>query len=106
MPPPFLLYLLSDYYQTWYDSTMAQNLSKSIIVKSKLKSLRRIYRDLYFVEYQKWLKTAYLQMGATSSSFIQFYSNLVQPFNTSIDLRQKVGFKIIVVSLVLMTSST
>ena len=33
-PPLFLLYLLSNYHQTWHDSTMAQNLSRAVKVKS------------------------------------------------------------------------
>ena len=52
------------------------------------------------------LKTAYIQIGAAFSSFIQSFSNLVETFNTSIALDQKVGFKIIDVSLVLMMPST
>ena len=38
-PPPFLLYLLSNYHQTWHDSTMAQNLSRAVKVKSIMTSL-------------------------------------------------------------------
>ena len=38
-PPPFLLYLLSNYHQTWHASTMAQNLSKTVIVKCIVTSL-------------------------------------------------------------------
>ena len=34
VPPPFFLYLLSNYHQTWHANTMAQNLSKTVIVKS------------------------------------------------------------------------
>ena len=37
---PFLLYLLSNYYQTWHDSTLEQNLSKAVKVKSIMTSLR------------------------------------------------------------------
>ena len=37
--PPFLLYLLSNYHQTWYHSTMAQNLSRAVKVKFKMTSL-------------------------------------------------------------------
>ena len=36
---PFLLYLLSNYHQTWHASTMAQNLSKAVTVKSIMTSL-------------------------------------------------------------------
>ena len=52
------------------------------------------------------LKTARVQIGAASLSFIQSYSNLAQTFNTSIALDQKVEFKIINVFLALMTSTT
>ena len=38
-PPPFLLYLLPNYHQTWHASTMAQDLSKAVIVKSIVTSL-------------------------------------------------------------------
>ena len=37
--PLFLLYLLSNYHQTWYNSTMAQNLSRAVKVKSIMTSL-------------------------------------------------------------------
>ena len=36
--PPFLLYLLSDHHQTWHGNTIAQNLSKTEIVKSIMMS--------------------------------------------------------------------
>ena len=90
--PLFLLYLLSNYCQTWHDSTMAQNLSKG--------SKSQIHNDvtrchLCSVEYQKLLKTVYIQIGTASSSFTHSYSNLAETFNTSIALDQKVGFKII-----------
>ena len=66
-----------------------------------------IHNDVIFAfEYQKLLKTVYIQIGAASSSFIQSYSNLAETFNTNIALDQKVGFKIVDVSLVLITSST
>ena len=35
---PFLLYLLSNYYQTWHDGTLAQNLSKAVKVISIMTS--------------------------------------------------------------------
>ena len=35
----FLLHLLSNYHQTWHDSTMAQNLSRAVKVKSIMMSL-------------------------------------------------------------------
>ena len=38
-PLPFLLYLLSNYHQTWCNSTMAQNLSRAVKVKSIITSL-------------------------------------------------------------------
>ena len=38
-PPLFLLYLSSNYHQTWHASTMALNLSKTVIVKSIVMSL-------------------------------------------------------------------
>ena len=47
----------------------------------------------FSVEYQKLLKTVYIQGGTASSSFIQSYSNLAETFNTSIALNQKFGFK-------------
>ena len=31
-PPLFFLYLLSNYNQTWHDSTLGQNLSKTITI--------------------------------------------------------------------------
>ena len=60
-PPTFLLYLLSNYHQTGHDSNMAQNLSRTIKVKSKMTSLWRLWRlwrHLCSLEYQKLLKTA------------------------------------------------
>ena len=38
-PPPFLLYFLSNHRQTWHGSTIAQNLSKTVIVNSTVTSL-------------------------------------------------------------------
>ena len=46
-PPPFLLYLLSNYHKTWHDSTMAQNLSRAVKVKSIMTSLSDAY-DIIF----------------------------------------------------------
>ena len=66
----FLLYLLSNYHQTWHDSTMAQNLSAAVKVKSKMTSLWRIWRHLCSVEYQQLLKTIHFQINDASLSFI------------------------------------
>ena len=38
-PPPFLLYLLSNYHQTWHANTLVQNLSKTVIAKPIVTSL-------------------------------------------------------------------
>ena len=91
-PPPFLLYLLSNYHQTWHASTMPQNLSKTVKVKPIMTSLWRLWRHLCFLEYQKLMKTANIYIGAAFLSFIiafiQSYSNLAGAFNTSIALEQ------------------
>ena len=39
LPPLFLLYMFSNYDQTWYDSTVAQGLSKAVKVKFIITSL-------------------------------------------------------------------
>ena len=103
--PPFLHYLLSNYHHTWHDSIMAQNL---------LNSYSQIHNDVTMTHMTPFLlccvsKTTYNSPYSNMccfSSFIQSYSNLPEKFNTRIVLDQKVGFKIIVVSLVLMMSST
>ena len=68
---PFLLYLFLNYYQTWHDSTMAQNLSKAAEVKSIITPLRR---HICSVEYQKLLKTVYIEKVLV----LHLLSNLIQ----------------------------
>ena len=110
VPCPFLLYLLFNYHQTWHDSSLRQNLSKTVKVKSILTSLWRLWGHAYLcsVEYRKLLKTVYIKISDASSSFIRSYSNLAETFNTNVtfDLKSLIWFEIIDISLVLMTSST
>ena len=58
------------------------------------------------IEHKKLLKTVYIKIGAASSSFTSSYSNLAERFSTNTAFDRKVGFELIEVSLVLMTSST
>ena len=39
VPPPFLLYLLSNYHETWHDSFLRQSLSKAVKVRCIMMSL-------------------------------------------------------------------
>ena len=81
--PPFLLYLSSNYHQTWHYSSLRQNLSKAVKFKSIMTSLWRLWRHICSVEYRKLLKTVYIKIGAASSSFIWSYSNLAETFSTN-----------------------
>ena len=83
MAPPFLLYLLFNYHQTWHDNSLRQNLSKTVKVKFIMTSLWRLWRHLCSVECPKLLKTVYIKIGAASSSFIWSYSNLAETFSTN-----------------------
>ena len=75
-PPPSVSPLFVVQLPPRHDSNMAQNLSKTVEVKSIMTSLWQLWRHLCPVEYQKLLKTVYIQIGAASLSFIQSYSNL------------------------------
>ena len=79
-PPSFLLNLLSNYHQSWHDSSLRQNLSKAEKVKSIMVWL---WRHLCSDEYPKLLKTVYIRAGASSATFIWSYSNLAETFSTN-----------------------
>ena len=98
-PHPFLLYLLSNYHQTCHDSSLRQNLLKSVKVKFIVTSLWRLWRHICPVEYRKLLKNSlyiYIKIGAASLSFIWSYSNLAETFstNTAFDWRRWIWINI------------
>ena len=60
MPPPFLLYLLSNYNQTWHDGTLGQNLLKAtkILLTSSLGDKYDVIKP-FLVSFQVKIRVPY-----------------------------------------------
>ena len=66
-PPLFLLYLWSNYNQTWHDDTLGQNLSKAIksLLTSSLGGKYDVNKPLFWYRFRSKLEFPYLFSNGT-----------------------------------------